>query len=492
MARKRKQGDGTLRLRRDGRWEGRIVVGYDVKGMPRTKNVTAGSKAACQEKLEALKVSLGIISGKAKPEMPFGEWIDLWYQTWSKPGLRITTQQAYEDRIYRHIIPQLGKTPLNRLTQSDLQQFYAELKRNGRRVHREKYGPGLSDRVVRACHATCRNALEKARTEGLIRTNPAVGCKLPPKKAREMQVLSHEEMQRFLIQANEDGFYEMMVLEFATGMRRGEICALQWDDLNLRTGELSIQRQVIHAAGELRFSVPKTKTSVRTVVLPPSVVSVLRELKERTASRWMFPSPVKEDAPLDPQSVYRKMKKALTRANCKNVRFHDLRHTFATMALEHGMDVKTLSAVVGHISSATTIDVYSHVTGAMQMQAAQKIERGIGHSEAYTPHATLADQLPAEVGKEPVSPPFAPYKGKIRKPGTGGIYELNDHLFEGRYTPTNAQGKREVHTVYAKTKEEVIPLLEQMIQEIRERINAEKAALKAKQTEQQEPETGKG
>lgn len=142
------------------------------------------------------------------------------------------------------------------------------------------------------------------------------------------------------------------------------------------------------------------------------------------------------------------------------------------------MDVKTLSAIIGHISSATTIDIYSHITGAMQQQAAQKIERGIGHSEAYEPHETLDDQLPAEDGKPPVRPPFAPYKGKVRKPGTGGIYELNDHLFEGRYSPTNAQGKREVHTVYAKTKEECEALLEMMITEVREQIKEEKRRVK--------------
>ena len=478
MARKRKQGEGTLRLRKDGRWEGRIVVGYDEKGAPITKSVTAVSKAVCQEKLEELKAKCGVVIGRARPDMPFGDWIDLWYQTWSKPGLRITTQQCYEDRIYVHIIPHIGEIPLNKLTQSDLQQFYAELKRNGRCVRRELYGPGLSDRMVRSCHTTCRIALEKAKTEGLIRTNPAVGCKLPPKKAREMQVLS----QRFLIQAKEDGFYEMMLLELATGMRRGEICALQWDDLDLRSGELHIQRQVIHVAGELRVSVPKTKSSDRIVILPPSVLAVLRELKERTDSRWMFPSPVKEDAPLDPQSVYRKMKKVLARAQCKNIRFHDLRHTFATTALEHGMDVKTLSAIIGHISSATTIDIYSHITGAMQRQAAQKIERGIGHSEAYEPHETLQDQLPAEDGKPPVRPPFAPYKGKIRKPGTGGIYELNDHLYEDRYSPTNAHGKREVHTVYAKTREECEELLEKMIAEVREQIKEEKRRMKEETT----------
>lgn len=143
------------------------------------------------------------------------------------------------------------------------------------------------------------------------------------------------------------------------------------------------------------------------------------------------------------------------------------------------MDVKTLSTIIGHISSATTIDIYSHITGAMQRQAAQKIECGIGHSEAFEPHETLYDQLPAEDEKTPVSPPFAPYKGKVRKPGTGGIYELNDHLFEGRYSPTNAQGKREVHTVYAKTKEECEALLEKMIAEVREQIKEEKQQMKS-------------
>ena len=136
MAKKRKSGAGTLRLRTDGRWEGRIVIGYDDAGKPKTKSVLARSKTECAAKLKALKAECETMSGKlpqrAKPEMPFGDWLKLWYEAFSKPALRPTTQDGYENRIYQHIIPGIGKIPLNKLTQNDLQLFYAELKASGR------------------------------------------------------------------------------------------------------------------------------------------------------------------------------------------------------------------------------------------------------------------------------------------------------------------------------------------------------------------------
>ena len=134
------------------------------------------------------------------------------------------------------------------------------------------------------------------------------------------------------------------------------------------------------------------------------------------------------------------------------------------------MDVKTLSAMLGHASAATTLDIYTHSTSDMQHAAARKIDCGIGKAE-------LPDE-PAPQANVPAIVEFQPYMGKVRKPGTGCISQINDHLFEGRYSPTNAQGKREVHTVYAKTKEECEVLLEQMIAEVREQIKEEKRQMK--------------
>ena len=328
IAKKRKNGEGTLRLRKDGRWEGRIVVGYNEKSLPITKCVTAKTKTECSTKLEALKEQNGRSSDRIKADMPFGDWIDFWYQTYCRHTLRITTRTDYENRIYNHIIPEIGKIPLNKLSQSDLQQFYAKEKTDGRKLHAKTYGKGLSDRTIRGIHANCRTALQRAMQEGLIRTNPAVGCKLPPKKAREMQVLTQNEILRFLHQAKEEGYYELFLLELGTGMRRGEILALKWSDLNFKTGELHIERQVYIIKAEVIISEPKTKASIRTVILPPSLLKTLVAYKETVDSEWMFPSPTDNGRPRNPSSVRKRLQLILERAGCKKVRFHDLRHPY--------------------------------------------------------------------------------------------------------------------------------------------------------------------
>ncbi len=467
MAKRRKRGDGSLHLRKDGRWEGRVVVGYDEKGRPKTKNVLAKTKSECNAKLKALKASL---QGPREPKqekpnvgMTFGAWLDRWYQRECKPKIRPKTQADYENRIYQHIIPELGAISLAKLTAADLQQFYNRLKDGGRLLRVNQYGPGLSDRMVKSCHVTCRVALDQAVAQGLILKNPALSCKAPVTRPKEMQVLTGEEIQRLLIQAKEDGCFELLLLELSTGLRRGEILALQWDDLDFRTGVLRVERQVQRIRGKLVVSQPKTRASSRSILLPTPVLKILEQYRQSVTSRWMFPSPRKGDSPRDPTAVRKKLSAVLKRAGCPAARFHDLRHTFATSALEHGMDVKTLSTVIGHVSSTTTLNVYAHITDEMRQKAADKIDRAITGTEPSH------EKTPKPSGRTS----FQPVKGKYRKPGTGCISQINDHLWEGRYSP-KVNGKRMSQNVYAKTEAECEMKLAELIREMKAEIAAGK------------------
>ena len=476
MARKKRgYGTGSIIKKPNGTFEGRYVVGYKENGYAITKSVFAKTRPECEKKLEEAKAKDGKVTARdINPEITFGEWVDFWFQTYALPHIREATKIGYSGNIQRHIKPQLGHIKLNKLTENDLQQFYTHLKKEGRLTKTELYGPGLSNQMVRSCHLICRQALEKAKDMHLITKNPAIGRKLPPKKAQEMQVLTPEEMQRFLIQAQYEGYYEMFLLELCTGMRRGELLALEWRDLNFKTGELRIDKQVSTVDHKLVCTKPKTKESMRTVVLSPSVLEVLKEYKKSVDSKLMFPSPAKgKDEYRNPCSVASKLRDILDRAGCKRVRFHDLRHTFATMALENGMDIKTLSAVIGHKSSATTLDIYAHTTDGMQRQAASNIERRIAGNE------TDADDTGESAKDEITMTDFEPTKFSVRRPGTGCITQINDHLFEGRYSPMWVNGKKRSINVYAKTREECEEKLAAMIIEVKaekERLLAEKAA----------------
>ena len=276
-----------------------------------------------------------------------------------------------------------------------------------------------------------------------------------------------------------------------TGLRRGEIIALQWDDLDFETGVLNVSKQVNIVKGELQFSTPKTKSSIRKIVLPPALVEVLREYTKTVVSRWMFPSPLKYDMPISPGVAERQLSRILELAGCKHMRFHDLRHTFATLALQGGMDIKTLSAMLGHVSAATTLDIYTHITDDMQRQAAANIDRGIGKAtpseDSYEPGR---DTAPGQ-SEKPVITDFQPVPRTQRRPGTGCITQKSPNLWEGRYSPTWIDGKKHARNVYAHTREECEEKLKVLITEMKTEL-AELKRQKAEGTlSPQELEKGK-
>ena len=199
------------------------------------------------------------------------------------------------------------------------------------------------------------------------------------------------------------------------------------------------------------------------------MLSVLKAYKENPSSKWMFPSPVNENSPREPATVRKRLQTVLDRAGCKKLRFHDLRHTFSTVSLEYGMDIKTLSTIIGHVSSSTTLNVYAHVTDEMRRTAAVKIDQGIGKAD------------PKIEARGCPSPPstFQAHKGQRRKAGTGCVIQINEKLWKGRYSPVWPDGKKHARNVYAHSEEECEKLLAKMIAEIKAEIAAEKERLKA-------------
>ena len=194
---------------------------------------------------------------------------------------------------------------------------------------------------------------------------------------------------------------------------------------------------------------------------------------------WMFPSPVKEGEPRNPTSLLHRFKLILQRSGCKDIRFHDLRHTFATMAIENGMDVKTLSGIIGHISAETTLNIYSHITDTMRVQASVKIDRKIGGTNAEMPEPK---NEPSKTVSGEIGGFFEPYKPKIRKSGTGCIYQVNENLWEGSFYPRLPGGKRKKFNVYAKTREKCEKKLAKMIAEKKAEIAKLKQAQKTSET----------
>ena len=189
-----------------------------------------------------------------------------------------------------------------------------------------------------------------------------------------MKTLTSEQLGTFFQEAKETGVYELYYLDLATGLRRGELLGLKWTDVDFERGMLKIQRAISRQNGRVVEAPLKTKNSYRSIAIPADAVEVLKTQREKVGcgSEYVFPSPT--GGPISPDSVLHMLQRVLKRAGLERVRFHDLRHTFATLALQNGVDVKTVSGMLGHYSAGFTLDTYAHVTTAAQRTAANTME----------------------------------------------------------------------------------------------------------------------
>ena len=371
MAKRRPSGDGMVRKREDGRWEGRIVVGHKKNGTPIFQHAYAHTQKELTEKLHQNIERYQDVELTEDSRMTLGEWLDRWLTDYKENTVRPGTLAGYRSCIENYIKPQLGGKQVSLVTAQDVQKLYRKLKENGRIKEHPRFGSALSDTTINRLHAIFHQAMEDAFHAHIIAKNPTVGATVPKASHAPKRVLTDKELDTFLDAVREDKIWgDFFYVELTTGLRRGEICALRWEDFDTKQETLHVRRTLHKEKGKpLTTGDTKTYAGTRKIVLPPSTAQLLRERKKTAPTEWIFPNPFDPEQPIAPGTAYNRLKALLKETGLPDIRFHDLRHTFATHAIASGVDAKTLSGILGHTNASFTLDTYTHVTPDMQKAA---------------------------------------------------------------------------------------------------------------------------
>ena len=330
MGKRRPSGDGMVRKRDDGRWEGRIVVGHKANGDPIFRHVYAKTQKALTEKLHQSIECYQDVELTEDSRMTLGEWLDRWLAEYKDGTIRPGTLEGYRNYIENYIKPQLGGKQVSLITTQDVQRMYRRLKTGGRVREDVDGSKRLSDSTVRHIHTMLHGAMKAAVQAHIIPKNPTENATVPKSNYKPMQVLNEQELDTFLQAVqNDDVWRDFFYTELMTGLRRGEICALMWRDFDAKAGTLGISR-TLHSKGQGIYALGDTKTSQgnRTIILPESVAALLRARKKASISQWIFPQPTSPELPMNPGTAYRRLKTLLEEAGLPSIRFHDLRHPY--------------------------------------------------------------------------------------------------------------------------------------------------------------------
>lgn len=359
MSRRRGNGEGTVRRRGDGRWEARY---RDATGL--RKSVFGKTQADVLAKLKAARndrdLGLPARSERLTTAAYLTKWID-----GARVNVRPTTAIRYEGLIRRHLIPRLGRIPLARLSAQDLGRCYAGM-----------IGEGLAPRTAGHAHRVLGRALRDAEASGLVVRNVARLTRAPRVPYQEMHALSIDEAHRLIEAAHGDRLEALVVLALSTGAREGELLALRWSDVDLDAGVVRIQRTLLRTPTGLTFAEPKTASSRRSIPIGRATVAALRAHRQRQATERLTDLAFANTlgGPVNAGEMLRAFYALLTRAGLPRVRFHDLRHTAATLMLGAGVHAKIVAERLGHSTPMLTLTVYSHVTPTMQRAAADELD----------------------------------------------------------------------------------------------------------------------
>ena len=377
MAGKRGNGEGSIYRRTDGRWVGQYLV-HTAKG-PKYRYLYGKTRQAVAEKLTKAMADRdgGMIFDTGK--VTVGGYLDRWLADSVKGTVRTSTYERHEEIVRLHIKPSLGRVGLKKLTPAHVRGLYSEKLDSGL----------LAPATVRKIHSTLRKALSQAVSDGIVPRN-AADVKAPRPTPEEMRPLSEDEARTFLEAVRRSGerFEALYVLAITTGLRRGELLGLRWDDLDLERGRLRVGRALVREGGRHTLGETKTRRGRRQINLTPRTVNSLKahrkkqlEGKMRLAGLYkdhglIFASTV--GTPVNPENlVNRSFKPLLEKAALPTIRFHDLRHTCATLLLSRGVHPKLVQELLGHATIAMTLDTYSHFLPSMGDQTVRAMEAAL-------------------------------------------------------------------------------------------------------------------
>jgi integrase len=369
---RRGNGEGTISRRKDGRWEGRYYV--PTEDGPKRKVIYGKTRAEVSEKLtKALSDRAnGIVYDNEN--ITIGEYLDVWLKGSVYGSVRQSTYDRDTNLVNNHIKPVLGSLKLKKLNSAHVQNFY-----------RNRLDTGLSASTVRKIHDILRRGLAQAVDWHLTQRNVADVVKPPRPVPKEIVALSADETRRLLDAAAEDRLEALYVLAVHTGMRQGEMLALRWQDVDIENAVLSVRRTLTRRGGKIAFGQPKTKKSRRSIRLTPQAVDALRAHLERQLGDMEILGDHYQDqglifttdtgAPINPSNLrQRSFTPLLKRVGLPHMRFHDLRHTCATLLLSRGVHPKFVQELLGHATIAITLDTYSHVIPSMGDATAKAME----------------------------------------------------------------------------------------------------------------------
>lgn len=379
MAGKRGNNEGSITKRKDGRWMARVSLS---NGKRKSLYGRTRDEVAKKLTIEMGDKDKGLLSLDQRKTL--GAYLTDWLPA-VEPTVRRGIFERYTQYVERHIIPELGKKSLARLTPVQLQSFYAKKLTEPRSPKR----PPLSPTTVAHIHTVLHTALEQALRWGQVARNVAALVDPPRSPRKDMVTLSGEQSRKFLKTAAGTRFEALYTLALTSGMRQGELFALRWSSVDLDQGALQVTASVRRVKGGFIFSEPKTKRSRRQISLSTTAVDALKRHRVEQNTERLQLGPDWEDLdlvfanevgrPVEPQNLLRRsFHPLLTKAQLPTIRFHDLRHTAATLLLGQGMHPKIVSEMLGHSSVAITLDLYSHVTPTMQRQAAQAMDEVLG------------------------------------------------------------------------------------------------------------------